>query len=105
MDSGNSIKFTELNPETIYNITVQGGTDAGYGEMIWGAWSTLPSGAMHVLRLKHRTPTTLTVEWDPVWGLNHRGYVLTAKTLASIYSNARLGSIKTFDVPASATEF
>lgn len=35
---GNSIKFEELTPETIYNITVQGGTDTGYGEMIWGAW-------------------------------------------------------------------
>lgn len=73
---GNSIKFTELNPETIYNITVQGGTEIGYGEMIWGTWSTLPTGQIHILRLKDRTPTTLTVEWDPVWGTAHKGYVV-----------------------------
>uniref|UniRef100_A0A914E274 Fibronectin type-III domain-containing protein n=1 Tax=Acrobeloides nanus TaxID=290746 RepID=A0A914E274_9BILA len=102
---GNSIKFEDLNPETIYNITVQAGTDTGYGEMIWGTWSTLSIGKSHILRLKYRTPTILTVEWDPVWGTNHKGYILTAKTLASIYPNVRLNIIRMFDVDASETEF
>uniref|UniRef100_A0A914BWZ1 Fibronectin type-III domain-containing protein n=1 Tax=Acrobeloides nanus TaxID=290746 RepID=A0A914BWZ1_9BILA len=101
----NSIKWEDLTPETIYNITVQAGTDNGYGEMIWGTWSTLPIGKSHILRLKYRTPTTLTVEWEPVWGTNHRGYTLSAKTLASIYPNVRLNTIKTFNVDASETEF
>lgn len=74
---GNSIKFTELQPETIYNITVQGGTDVGYGQMIWGAWATLPTGKTWILRLKDRTPNTLTVEWEPIWGFSHRGYIVS----------------------------
>uniref|UniRef100_A0A914QG08 Fibronectin type-III domain-containing protein n=1 Tax=Panagrolaimus davidi TaxID=227884 RepID=A0A914QG08_9BILA len=102
---GNSIKFTDLTPETIYNITVQGGTNSGYGEMLWGTYSTLSTGQTHVLRLKNRTPTTLTVEWEPVWGTQHRGYTLTAKSLASIYNNVRLNTIKSFDVDATQTDF
>uniref|UniRef100_A0A915DKV5 Fibronectin type-III domain-containing protein n=1 Tax=Ditylenchus dipsaci TaxID=166011 RepID=A0A915DKV5_9BILA len=102
---GNDIRFEELIPETIYNITVQGGTEMGYGEMIWGAWSTLPVGQPHILRLIHRTPTTLTVGWDPVWGTSHKGYVLTAKALSSIYPNVRMNTIKTNDVSPTATEF
>uniref|UniRef100_A0AC34QKY1 Fibronectin type-III domain-containing protein n=1 Tax=Panagrolaimus sp. JU765 TaxID=591449 RepID=A0AC34QKY1_9BILA len=102
---GNSIKFEGLTPETIYNITVQGGTNTGYGEMLWGTYSTLATGQSHILRLKHRTPKTLTVEWDPVWGTQHRGYTLTAKSLASLDSHVRLNTIKSFDVDASKTEY
>uniref|UniRef100_A0A7E4VM27 Fibronectin type III domain protein n=1 Tax=Panagrellus redivivus TaxID=6233 RepID=A0A7E4VM27_PANRE len=105
MVPGNSIKFEGLTPETIYNITVQGGTNNGYGEVLWGTYSTLSTGQSHVLRLKNRTPTTLTVEWDPVWGTQHRGYTLTAKSLASIYHTVRLNTIKTFDVDATNTDF
>nr|CAD2156885.1 unnamed protein product [Meloidogyne enterolobii] len=105
MVPGNSIKFTELQPETIYNITVQGGTDVGYGQMIWGAWATLPTGKTWILRLKDRTPNTLTVEWEPIWGFSHRGYILTAKSLHSIYPHVRVGGVKSFDVSPTATEF
>lgn len=66
-----------MEPETIYNITIQGGTEIGYGEQIWGTWSTLSIGQSHVLRLKDRTPTTLTVKWDPVWGTAHKGYIVS----------------------------
>lgn len=74
---GTTIRFEDLRPETPYNITVQGGTDKGYGDVIWGVFSTLPVGHDHILKLRHRTPTTLTVEWEPVWGTNHRGYVVS----------------------------
>jgi hypothetical protein len=73
---GNRIKFTELDPETIYNITVQAGTSIGYGEVLWGAYSTLAPGQQHILRLKSRTPTSLTVQWDSVWGTSHSGYTV-----------------------------
>ncbi|KAI6201513.1 hypothetical protein M3Y96_00850200 [Aphelenchoides besseyi] len=102
---GTRIRFDDLRPETVYNITVEGGTESGYGEMIWGAFSTLPVGHQHILKLRHRTPTTLTVEWEPVWGTSHKGYILTAKALTSIYPNVRLNTIKTFDVSPTSTEF
>uniref|UniRef100_A0A913IDA2 Fibronectin type-III domain-containing protein n=1 Tax=Strongyloides stercoralis TaxID=6248 RepID=A0A913IDA2_STRER len=102
---GNSIKFTDLNPETIYNITVQAGTNSGYGEILWGTYSTLSIGKSHILRLKDRTPTTLTVEWDPVWGTSHKGYVIAAKSLASVFPYVRLNTIKSFEVDSSLTSF
>lgn len=74
---GNTIKFTDLHPETIYNITVQAGTNSGYGQILWGAYSTLAPGQQHILRLKIRTPTSLTVQWEPVWGTSHRGYIVS----------------------------
>ncbi|TKR65207.1 hypothetical protein L596_025641 [Steinernema carpocapsae] len=102
---GNSIKFTDLTPETIYNITVQAGTDSGYGEILWGTYSTLATGERHVLRLKNRTPTTLHVEWDPVWGMNHNGYILTARPIDSVFKYVRLNSIKTFEVHPHETSY
>ncbi|CAB3401714.1 unnamed protein product [Caenorhabditis bovis] len=102
---GNSIKFEGLMPETIYNITVQAGTNSGYGHILWGTYSTLAPGQRHILRLLNRTPTTLSVAWEPVWGRGHSGYTLTARTLYSVYGNVRLHQIKTFDVEATETEF
>ncbi|KAK0418386.1 hypothetical protein QR680_013533 [Steinernema hermaphroditum] len=102
---GNSIKFTDLTPETIYNITVQAGTASGYGETLWGTYSTLAHGERHVLRLKNRTPTTLHVEWDPVWGMGHNGYILTARAIDSVFKHVPLGRTKTFSVEAHETAF
>uniref|UniRef100_A0A183J6H4 Protein-tyrosine-phosphatase n=1 Tax=Soboliphyme baturini TaxID=241478 RepID=A0A183J6H4_9BILA len=50
-------------------------TDSGYGEMLWNVFSTLPyPGAPDILRLKHRTPTTLNITWTPVWETSILGY-------------------------------
>ncbi|KIH52134.1 fibronectin type III domain protein, partial [Ancylostoma duodenale] len=102
---GNSIKFEGLNPETIYNITVQAGTSSGYGHVLWGTYSTLAPGQRHIIRLINRTPTTLHVEWEPVWGRSHSGYILTARSLHSVYSNVRLHQVKTFDVEPWESDF
>ncbi|CAI4231782.1 unnamed protein product [Auanema sp. JU1783] len=102
---GNSIKFEGLNPETVYNITVQAGTNSGYGHILWGTYSTLAPGQRHILRLLNRTPTTLTVEWEPVWGRSHSGYTLTARSLHSVFPHVRIHQLKTFDVDASETEY
>lgn len=72
---GTSIKFDNLSPETVYNITVQAGTSSGYGEILWGTYSTLASGQNHVLRLLDRTPTSLTVEWESTF-VGDRGYTV-----------------------------
>ena len=105
MVPGNSIKFEGLSPETVYNITVQAGTSSGYGHILWGTYSTLAPGQPHVLRLLNRTPTTLSVAWEPNWGKSHSGYTLTATTLHSVYPHVRIGQRKTFDVEASETQY
>uniref|UniRef100_A0AC35UE32 Protein-tyrosine-phosphatase n=1 Tax=Rhabditophanes sp. KR3021 TaxID=114890 RepID=A0AC35UE32_9BILA len=102
---GTTIRFDNLNPETVYNITVQGGTNSGYGENLWGTYSTLATGQNHILKLKDRTPSTLTVEWDPVWGTSHKGYVIAAKSLTSVFPHVRLNIIKSFEVDASSTSY
>ncbi|VDO74656.1 unnamed protein product [Heligmosomoides polygyrus] len=102
---GNSIKFDGLSPETVYNITVQAGTNSGYGQILWGTYSTLAPGQRHIIRLLNRTPTTLHVEWEPVWGRNHNGYILTARSLHSVYSNVRINQVKTFDVESWESDF
>ncbi|CAJ0579194.1 unnamed protein product, partial [Mesorhabditis spiculigera] len=102
---GNSIKFEGLTPETIYNITVQAATSSGYGQILWGTYSTLAPGQRHILRLQNRTPTTLTLEWDPVWGTNHRGYTLSCFTIASVYHNVRRHETKSFQVESTATQY
>uniref|UniRef100_A0A7I5E8R5 Fibronectin type III domain protein n=2 Tax=Haemonchus contortus TaxID=6289 RepID=A0A7I5E8R5_HAECO len=102
---GNSIKFEGLNPETIYNITVQAGTSSGYGHILWGTYSTLAPGQRHIIRLINRSPTTLHVEWEPVWGRSHSGYILTARSLHSVYGNVRINQVKTFDVEPWESDF
>ncbi|KRY42983.1 Phosphatidylinositol phosphatase PTPRQ, partial [Trichinella spiralis] len=81
---GNRIKFDGLQPETIYNVTVQAATKRGYGETLWGVYSTLPPpGTNHILKLRNRTPTSLHVMWIPFWGTRLAGYNLKAKPLWS----------------------
>ncbi|CAJ0941669.1 unnamed protein product, partial [Mesorhabditis belari] len=102
---GNAIKFEGLIPETPYNITVQGATNSGYGQILWGTYSTLAPGQHHILRLQNRTPTTLTLEWDPKWGTNHRGYTLSCYTITSVYQSVPQHQTRTFHVDSTATEF
>jgi hypothetical protein len=90
---GTRIKWNDLRPETVYNITVEACTSFGCGEQMWGAYSTLPPpGRPHVLRLVYRTPTSLRVRWDPVWGSAPSGYMVCdlstcTFTLTTCYSS------------------
>ncbi len=61
------VRILNLTPETIYNVTIQSGTDNGYGLTAWAVFSTLNTDEKHVLRLKSRTPHTLTIKWLPQW--------------------------------------
>ena len=75
--AGTRIKWNDLRPETVYNITVEACTSFGCGEQLWGAYSTLaPPGRPHILRLVYRTPTSLRVRWEPVWGGVPKGYTV-----------------------------
>jgi hypothetical protein len=75
---GTSIRFDDLQPQTIYNVTLKAGTDGGYGTTTWGVWSTLPAGAPSAgsLRLRNWSPGSLTIDWEPIWGTHHKGYVV-----------------------------
>ncbi|CAG9530835.1 unnamed protein product [Cercopithifilaria johnstoni] len=101
---GTSIKFDDLTPETIYNITVQAGTNSGYGEILWGTYSTLAPGQNHVLRLLDRTPTTLTVEWEPTF-LSDRGYTLSWESLHSAFKHVPINAIHSSEIPAGTTQY
>lgn len=101
-----NLRVEGLEPSTIYNITVQAGTDSGYGGVLWGAYSTLDPGVDHILRLLHRTPTALHVGWDPRWGNDHSGYILVAEPQASVDPLFDLRRRRTYTVEnASAVDF
>ncbi|VDN93409.1 unnamed protein product [Brugia pahangi] len=101
---GTSIKFDNLSPKTIYNITVQAGTNSGYGEILWGTYSTLAPGENHVLRLLDRTPTSLTVEWESSF-LGDRGYILSWKSLHSAFKHVHINAIRSAEIPAGTTQY
>lgn len=103
---GNRIRFDGLIPDTPYNITVQAGTAQGYGEILWGTYSTLaPPGTPHILRLLMRTPKSLHVAWTPVWP-EESSYTLIAKPLYSNSPLADLGrNVVVDDVEGGAKDF
>lgn len=76
---GLRVWLRDLEPSTIYNITVQAGARQGLSEVLWGSYSTLDPGQPHILRLKYRTPTSLHVQWTPVWGTSVPGYRVSAE--------------------------
>uniref|UniRef100_A0A914XUP0 Fibronectin type-III domain-containing protein n=1 Tax=Plectus sambesii TaxID=2011161 RepID=A0A914XUP0_9BILA len=78
------IRIMNLNPSTTYNITVQSGTDNGYGAPTWCSFSTLSEGETHILKLKSRTPTTLTIKWNAQWASAKEGYTITARTVHTV---------------------
>ncbi|MCP9258787.1 hypothetical protein DINM_001788 [Dirofilaria immitis] len=101
---GTSIKFDNLSPKTIYNITVQAGTNSGYGEILWGTYSTLALGQNHVLRLLDRTPTSLTVEWDSTF-LGDRGYTLSWESLHSAFKHVPINVVRSTEVASGTTQY
>lgn len=86
------LRVDGLDAGTIYNITIQPGTEDGkycaHGTTLWGAYSTLDPGVDHILRLKARTTSMLHVSWEPRWGLDHGGY-----RVRSIGRSFAIGSI------------
>lgn len=58
----------KLNPGSVYNITLQAGTNYGYGAMVWSVFSTLMKNEDgFVLKLRSKTPNALTLTWDSQW--------------------------------------
>lgn len=61
------LQIDGLKPATAYNVTVQAGTSYGYGNKVWCAFATLDSDEANILKLRSRTPNSLTVYWPANW--------------------------------------
>ncbi|CAD6198380.1 unnamed protein product [Caenorhabditis auriculariae] len=77
-----------LKPATAYNVTVQvrfpAGTSYGYGNTVWSMYSTIDEDGGHVLKLRSRTPNSLTLYWPANWiSKSSSKFTIRAKTLHS----------------------
>ncbi|CAB3397248.1 unnamed protein product [Caenorhabditis bovis] len=61
------LTIDNLKPASAYNVTVQAGTSYGYGKLIWCAFATLDNHGSNILKLRARTPNSLTLYWPANW--------------------------------------
>uniref|UniRef100_A0A1I7XFP6 Fibronectin type-III domain-containing protein n=1 Tax=Heterorhabditis bacteriophora TaxID=37862 RepID=A0A1I7XFP6_HETBA len=77
--------ISRLSPGCVYNITLQAGTNYGYGNMGWAVFSTLEkSEEEFILKQRSKTPNSLTLIWPTQWlpSANAK-FTIRAKTLHS----------------------
>ncbi|CAI2353415.1 unnamed protein product [Caenorhabditis sp. 36 PRJEB53466] len=73
-----------LKPGTAYNVTIQAGTSYGYGNRAWSAFATLDNDGANILKLRARTPNSLTVYWPANWLTKTTSkFTIKAKTIHS----------------------
>uniref|UniRef100_A0A915ADZ8 Fibronectin type-III domain-containing protein n=2 Tax=Parascaris univalens TaxID=6257 RepID=A0A915ADZ8_PARUN len=100
------IRLEGLQPRTVYNITIQAGTDFGFGSLGWAAFATLGDGEQFILRLKSRTPNSLTVKWPLSWlSAPNVPYTIRAKTLYSIDGSDKEVSVTSYNEPGRSPEY
>ncbi|VDM46852.1 unnamed protein product [Toxocara canis] len=93
---GNKLKLSSL----------EAGTDFGYGSLGWAAFATLGEGQQYVLRLKSRTPNSLTLKWPISWfSAPSVPYTIRAKTLYSIDGSDKEVSVSSYSEAGRAPEF
>uniref|UniRef100_A0A1I8ADQ5 Fibronectin type-III domain-containing protein n=1 Tax=Steinernema glaseri TaxID=37863 RepID=A0A1I8ADQ5_9BILA len=86
-----------LRPQSVYNITVQAGTDFGYGDLMWAAFSTLAVDEPSVLELQSRTPNSLTVKWPQGWlSTQDSSFTIKGSTIHSVDGSSKEISISSF---------
>ncbi|VDM85388.1 unnamed protein product [Strongylus vulgaris] len=57
-----------LTPGSVYNITLQAGTNYGYGTLGWAVFSTLYRNEDgFILKQRLKTPNALTLTWPAQW--------------------------------------
>ncbi|KAK6037148.1 fibronectin type III domain protein [Cooperia oncophora] len=80
-----SYSIGRLTPGSVYNVTLQAGTNYGYGTLGWAVFSTLSQGEDgFVLRQRMKTPNALTLTWPAQWLPTPTSrYTIRAKTLHS----------------------
>ncbi|KJH52165.1 fibronectin type III domain protein [Dictyocaulus viviparus] len=74
-----------LIPGSVYNFTIQAGTNYGYGAMAWAVFSTLPQDEEEfILKVRRKTPNSLTMSWSSHWLPTPTAkFTISAKTLHS----------------------
>ncbi|ULT91265.1 hypothetical protein L3Y34_009098 [Caenorhabditis briggsae] len=78
------LQIDGLKPATAYNVTVQAGTSYGYGNKVWCAYATLDTDEANILKLRARTPNSLTVYWPANWLTKATSkFTIKAKTIHS----------------------
>ncbi|KAK0399756.1 hypothetical protein QR680_003199 [Steinernema hermaphroditum] len=86
-----------LKPQSVYNVTVQAGTDFGYGDLMWAAFSTLGVDEPVVLTLQSRTPNSLTVKWTQGWLPSPDSpFTIKGSTIHSVDGSSKEISISSF---------
>uniref|UniRef100_A0A0M3K245 Fibronectin type-III domain-containing protein n=1 Tax=Anisakis simplex TaxID=6269 RepID=A0A0M3K245_ANISI len=99
------IRIEGLSPRTVYNVTIQAGTDFGYGSVGWAAFSTLGKHEQFILRLTSRTPNSLTLKWPVSWlSSSSVPYTIRAKTIYSVDGSEKEVSVTTFNEPGKPPE-
>ncbi|CAI5452816.1 unnamed protein product [Caenorhabditis angaria] len=95
-----------LKPATAYNITVNAGTSYGYGQSVWSAFATLDNDENNFLKMRGRTPNSLTVWWPSTWLTKPTSkFTIKVKTLYSptgIYKEIENSAV---GEPGKANEF
>uniref|UniRef100_A0A0M3IMW4 Fibronectin type-III domain-containing protein n=1 Tax=Ascaris lumbricoides TaxID=6252 RepID=A0A0M3IMW4_ASCLU len=82
------------------------GTDFGFGSLGWAAFATLGEGEQFILRLKSRTPNSLTVKWPVSWlSAPNVPYTIRAKTLYSIDGTDKEVSVSSYNEPGRNPEY
>ncbi|ETN70438.1 fibronectin type III domain protein [Necator americanus] len=74
-----------LTPGAVYNVTLQAGTNYGYGTLGWAVFSTLyRTEDGFILKQRMKTPNALTLTWPLQWLPSPTSrYTIRAKTLHS----------------------
>ncbi|XGW03873.1 hypothetical protein V3C99_015206 [Haemonchus contortus] len=63
-----SYSIGRLTPGSVYNVTLQAGTNYGYGMLGWAVFSTLSQTSDgFILRQRMKTPNALTLTWPSQW--------------------------------------
>ncbi|KAK6027411.1 fibronectin type III domain protein, partial [Ostertagia ostertagi] len=80
-----SYSIGRLSPGSVYNVTLQAGTNYGYGTLGWAVFSTLSQTEDgFILRQRMKTPNALTLTWPSQWLPTPTSrYTIRAKTLHS----------------------
>ncbi|VDK32296.1 unnamed protein product [Gongylonema pulchrum] len=100
------VVLENLEPRTVYNVTIKAGTDFGYGDLGWACFSTLDYGEENVLKLKARTPNSLTLTWPASWlPAATEPYTIRARTLHSVSGREREVSISNHNEDGSNPEY
>ncbi|TMS39195.1 hypothetical protein L596_005760 [Steinernema carpocapsae] len=100
------VTVENLKPHSVYNITVQAGTDFGYGDLLWAVFSTLGVDETAILQLHSRTPNSLTVKWNQGWLPSPDSpFTIKGSTIHSIDGSSKEISVSSYIAPGKRPQY